>query len=333
MDSLDVPVVAPDSNISEVQATQAASERFDAALAACIEGHDRGDDLVILEDSLPLLFGDLLVEHFQRTVGEAIGTPVDLTVMDGGDKLYTLVTIFKINPSLQTPSPELTTLESHALDAGLRKAPRPMNCWIIFRDAKSKELKEQHPELSVQQISTRCSELWHDLTPEEKKPWKDAAQSAKEEHMRQHPNYKYSPRKPGQKKKRQSRKTMGAAAPTTTTQEAGKLQSASNMTAASTFVGTLALTGEGALDGVGNAPIGNFYDFFASEHALEQASQELVTENFRNSETMRRAQLEQEFGEFNFEELLAMFEEQQGLVFRDGAEDDGTFPTFFDDTY
>lgn len=46
----------------------------------------------------------------------------------------------------------------------------------------------------------------------EKKPWQAAAQSAKEEHLRQNPDYKYSPRKPGEKKKRRSRKMKQAAA-------------------------------------------------------------------------------------------------------------------------
>lgn len=37
-----------------------------------------------------------------------------------------------------------------------------------------------------------------------------AAKMAKEEHARKHPDYKYSPRKPGEKKKRQSRKAKQA---------------------------------------------------------------------------------------------------------------------------
>jgi hypothetical protein len=59
--------------------------------------------------------------------------------------------------------------------------------------------------------ATRCSRIWKSLSPAQKKPWKAAAESAKEEHLRQHPNYKYSPRKPGEKKKRQARKAKNAA--------------------------------------------------------------------------------------------------------------------------
>jgi hypothetical protein len=54
--------------------------------------------------------------------------------------------------------------------------------------------------------------MWRNMSAADKKHWQAAAQSAKEEHMRQYPDYKYSPRKPGQKKKRQPRKAKQAAA-------------------------------------------------------------------------------------------------------------------------
>jgi hypothetical protein len=56
--------------------------------------------------------------------------------------------------------------------------------------------------LSNHRTAKECSKVWRNFTPKQKKPWQDAAQSAKEEHKRMHPNYKYSPRRPGQKKKR-----------------------------------------------------------------------------------------------------------------------------------
>jgi len=152
MDPVSPPADTPGNNISQAQATQAAGERFDAALSACIEGWNRGDDVVILQDNLLVLFGDLLVQHFQRTVGEALGTPVDLTVMDGGDRFYTLVKFSEAAHPVQTPTSELAAIDMHAIAAGLKKAPRPMNCWIIFRDAMHKQLKAEHPDLSVQQI-------------------------------------------------------------------------------------------------------------------------------------------------------------------------------------
>ncbi|KAF2735122.1 mating type protein 2, partial [Polyplosphaeria fusca] len=72
--------------------------------------------------------------------------------------------------------------------------PRPMNCWMLFRDNEHKRLKAENPNLTVHEISTMCSESWRALKPEDKEFWRAQAQMAKEEHQRQFPDYKYSPR-------------------------------------------------------------------------------------------------------------------------------------------
>lgn len=35
---------------------------------------------------------------------------------------------------------------------GQKKPPRPMNCWMLFRDDRHKKLKAENPDLTVQQI-------------------------------------------------------------------------------------------------------------------------------------------------------------------------------------
>jgi hypothetical protein len=52
----------------------------------------------------------------------------------------------------QTHTSEQTAIDMAAVDAGLKNAPRPMNCWIIFRDVMHKSLKLGYPELTVQEI-------------------------------------------------------------------------------------------------------------------------------------------------------------------------------------
>jgi hypothetical protein len=61
-------------------------------------------------------------------------------------------------------------------------------------------------------IASLCSQIWRDFTDEQKLPYKLAAEAGAQELLKKHPNYKYSPRKPGEKKKRQSRKAKQAAA-------------------------------------------------------------------------------------------------------------------------
>ncbi|KAF2271215.1 hypothetical protein CC78DRAFT_485010, partial [Lojkania enalia] len=84
--------------------------------------------------------------------------------------------------------------------------PRPMNCWMLYRDSMHKKLKAVNPDLTVQEI---CN--WKQLPAAKKDEWRAEAKMAKEEHERLYPDYKYCPRKPGQKKKRQSRKAEAVA--------------------------------------------------------------------------------------------------------------------------
>lgn len=116
-----------------------------------------------------------------------------------------------ISPSSTSKGPEQPTSAARTASVSQKNPPRPMNCWLLFRDEKHKQLKQQHPHLTVQQISTICSMDWKKLTAAEKNIWKARAGEAKTLHELMFPGYKYAPRKPGQKKKRQSRKAANAA--------------------------------------------------------------------------------------------------------------------------
>ena len=157
------PTIASTGNISLAQALKIAKERFETALKACKDDWETGNQMVILQDNIPQLFGGLLEDHFKHYLGQVCGTPIELTVMDGGDSgCHTLVQMPKTQThspqalpgvqSAQTSRAELTTIDMHAIAAGLKKAPRPMNCWIIFRDVMHKQLKAELPNLTVQEI-------------------------------------------------------------------------------------------------------------------------------------------------------------------------------------
>ncbi|KAF2751952.1 hypothetical protein M011DRAFT_10408 [Sporormia fimetaria CBS 119925] len=64
---------------------------------------------------------------------------------------------------------------------------------------------------SVQQISTECAAKWASLTEKEKDFWREEAALKKKAHELMYPDYKFSPRRPGEKKKRQSNKAVKAA--------------------------------------------------------------------------------------------------------------------------
>nr|AIT18254.1 MAT1-2-1 mating type protein [Stagonosporopsis chrysanthemi] len=194
--------------------------QFYNALDACVCGWLRGDTVVLLQGNIQELFGDVCMSYFEQSLTQQVGQAITFTFSPnsyGGQTIVQMPENKTVSTYLQSPaSPPTAATEapsrSRKASPGIKKAPRPMNCWIIFRDAMHKVLKAENPHLTVQEISIRCSEIWHGLSPAEKKPWRDAATLRKDEHSRAHPDYKYSPRKPGEKKKRQSRKAKQAPA-------------------------------------------------------------------------------------------------------------------------
>ncbi|KAF2477309.1 HMG-box [Lindgomyces ingoldianus] len=160
--------------------------------------------------------------------------------------------------------------------------PRPMNCFMLFRDYKYKQLKADNPDLTVQRISTITSECWKNLPATEKDYWKEQAKMAKELHLRMYPQYKYNPRKPGQKKKRQSRKAIEAAVnfnsfPDTTMSAFDVSQAAKNDI---------------------TAHISDTLPSDAVELAESMASQSPSSNMFHDAELLRQGRLEEEFNVF-----------------------------------
>ncbi|CAD0109790.1 unnamed protein product [Aureobasidium uvarum] len=91
------------------------------------------------------------------------------------------------------------------------------------------------------QMSTAkiIGKMWRDESEPVKKQWKDQAESVKRQHLRDHPDYQYQPRKPHEKKRRMTkRKTMALAAqqntPSTSASASASASVDANMPAAFT---------------------------------------------------------------------------------------------------
>ncbi|EJF62727.1 high mobility group box domain-containing protein, partial [Dichomitus squalens] len=75
-------------------------------------------------------------------------------------------------------------------------APRPPNAFILFRRTYAEKHKGEEVQLPEKlTLSKRASAAWRSLTPQEKRPWYDAAKEGAAEHMRRNPNYVYKPNK------------------------------------------------------------------------------------------------------------------------------------------
>ncbi|XP_035222919.1 transcription factor sox-2-like [Stegodyphus dumicola] len=60
----------------------------------------------------------------------------------------------------------------------------------------------------IQRLIKRLGAIWNQLTEEEKKPYNDEAKRLKEQHIREHPDYRYKPRKNSKQSKRSTPKAI-----------------------------------------------------------------------------------------------------------------------------
>jgi hypothetical protein len=141
-------------------------DQFQGALDACIFGWRRGNEAVLLQSDIQHLFGDTLMEYFKYCLAQQVGQSITFTTVNNGSTTQTFVQMPK-NEQARLQLEARSTNPPKANDRAVvgpkttsavkRKAPRPMNCWIIFRDAMHKKLKAENPHLTVQQICKSAS--------------------------------------------------------------------------------------------------------------------------------------------------------------------------------
>lgn len=78
---------------------------------------------------------------------------------------------------------------------------RPLNCFMIYRLEKQKEVAAAHPGLSIGQISCLLASRWYQLSEVDKEPYRQIAERNKREYAKRYPKYKYKPRKTARPRK------------------------------------------------------------------------------------------------------------------------------------
>ncbi|KAJ1883838.1 hypothetical protein LPJ66_010900, partial [Kickxella alabastrina] len=92
-----------------------------------------------------------------------------------------------------------------------KRTPRPPNAFILYRKAKQAEVIRDNPGVSNKDVSCIIGQMWKSEDPTIQDQFREQAEMEKKKHKELHPNYKYQPRKP-KNKRLQEAQAAGVAA-------------------------------------------------------------------------------------------------------------------------